>query len=1484
VAGKTGLEVMKGLKAVGFVRIAEHAVPIAQEYLEDEVGLPHEVAAPLSLVAQFMAFGAATITRRDIGRIIIPMFLGDLPDVVEIVTDDATPRFDAVLAGVGGAVPLAGFAAGSMVVATRARTGLRREIDFNKIRDSSRVVEEGEAVYFHGTKEDAAAAIRTDGFKPELKGVWMTTSEAHAQTYGEGIVRVRPAPGTRILTLESELNVLATNEAMRRAGIEVEAQRTKGADFKPSEILDRHIVEVSREYGYDGIETQTTAQAAKGTRSLAVFRPEDAWVEGRPRPGVPETTELLPEIRGAEEAELPGLRGWEEPADLELTRAPMEGQLTAQQALVVAKTRADWLEKLAGRVANKYPRVAGILDWVAKGGSKLDDPITHLLFAFDEARTAFAQRNVQRAAWFDNKIQDFFSERRISEGLIELRLPDGKFYPIDEIFMGRHDALLNTNQHGLVQQWTSFNASYHKWAQLNGYRGGTYKGQLLFWPNRRLVEEYAPDPGGTRKVGARKSGERVREFERAQENVEAHGAKYWTDVRAVLFDHLQGKSEGVLEAKLRAQMEPYTDTINARLQRNYADISAAPKEATKRYKGTRKEVLNELRAARGAVEADVANWTRLLAKARARVAGEKGRVKGRKQMAEGARAGSRLRDAETYLRFVKQELAKAQEERGATPKPTNARVSADPRVRKAEAAVIRAESNLAETKKHLVNREVEREVRGAGIPLIEGKIISNDSYRRIQRAFAREDPGWVGKLAIELSAVPRTLWAFLDHSVAMIHLGGVMMAHPAAWAHIMAKGTRVLMFGGRGAFEQFLLADPLFSEMTRVGLIVSRESEISRPGGRRSYTLEMAENSPVLGHAIRASNFLFGAQGSIARAMLYKMWREPFLRAYGEEGLYRLAEHANMLTGVSKSGAGIEAGLIFAPKFLRATLALPISVFRGGAAGTPARLFWARFLSTATLMTVMFNELQDEPYNLSFKDLGLSEKERKGRPEPWSIRLPGGGRFSVLMHYAPLARMFAHMADGDFSYVPTRTGRGKLAPFLSILTTMGTGRTFLGEKVPSAQDDPAGFVRFMFQEFGLPFALRQAIEDVQVQAQLEGGELTWQTLLAASPKVLLEIPGGRVRPENISEARNRKLRELVEKVQAGELEVGDEVGKIIEKEGAEYHTWTDAPDFVRRELMASDTRLSALNQLSRKVQLENESKYARLIEITDQRNVQVAQAGEWLTQGFRMVNGKQVPFDETGYKRYISDRIGEARAAMEEYKKTVGIENEPLEDDAPESLKIFDEYIREVVEPSIVDGAMDWEVHEQLYNAMAKEHKGDEIGGVPVMRVVDLQLASKDDEIYANYRRDMQKVQPYFDFLDSMWSPTSPVLDNTEWIDPAVAGQYRTPREFETGLRNQMEKQLGVGGAGFKSWGDVMFDKDEGITFADEFGDPPELPTDRAESVANQLVKKVMGDFYDIRDGVKKWWLRNKGQELLPILQQWKLVSVGKDLIGALPE
>lgn len=1476
-----------GLKAIGFVRAAEHIVPEVALYLEEDLGLPHEVAAPLGLAGQFAAFGAGGISvegSHQFSAAVMSMFFGDLPNVVEAVMDDEMPMFDRALAGVGGAVPLAGLWGAGMRYTVNSRASLRKGLEFNEIQRSGRTVDAEEGYYFHGTEADAATNIAANGFDAKLsaRGVWMTTSEAHAKTYGEGIVRVRPAPGTRVLVLESKVNGTVVNEAMRRSGEEIGTRRAAGEDFEPSKVLDRHMVEVANEYGYDAIETQTAAQAAKGTRSLAVFKPENVHVEGRPLPGMPEVSELVPEVRGAGTDDLPGLRGWEDPADFELTRS-VEPGLTAEQALRVARDRADFWEKLAGRAAAKWPRIAGVLDWVAKGSTKLDDPVSHLLFAFDEARTSLAQRNVARADWFDNKIQDYFPNRRITEGLIELRLPDGKFYPIDEIFMGRHSRLLNSNQQALVQRWTSFNASYHKNAQLQGYRGGTYRGQLLFWPNRRLIENYdVQTGGGTKKVGAKKPGERVREFERAQENVSEHGAKYWTDIRAVLFDHLQGKAEGVLEAKLRLQLEPYTDTTNARLQRNYPDIAAAPKEATRRYNATRKEVLNELRATRGAADAQVTHWQKLVTQARVKFANEKGRVKGRKQKAEGARAGSRLARAEAALRNAEEQLAAAKRAATATPKASNTRVSADPRVVKAKADIIRAEDNLTETKNHLVNRQIETEA--ANIPLVEGKIISNENYRRIQRAFGREDMGWPGRLMLELSAVPRTLWAFLDHSVAMIHLGSVMMANPLAWAHIMARGSRVLIFGGRGAFENLLLNDPLFSEMTRVGLIVTRESEISRPGGRRSFTLEMAEKSPVLGHLIRASNFLFGSQGSIARGMLYKMWREPFLRAYGEGGLNRLAEHINMLTGVSKSGMGIESAAAFAPKFLRATLAMPISVFRGGAAGTAARLFWARFMATSVIMTILFNEIQDKPYNLNLKDLGLSEKDRKGRPEPFSIAIPGGGTFQTLMHYAPIARMFAHIADGDISYVPTRTGRGKLAPFWSTLVTLGTGRTFLGEKVPSPREDPAGFARFMFQEFGLPFALRQAIEDVEVQAQLEGGAITPETLLRATPKVLMEMLGGRVRPENISAARNAKLRELVLKVQEGELEVSDKVEKIINAEGAEYHTWSDAPDFVRRELLSSDTHLSALNQLSRKVQLENESKYARLIELTDQRNAEVAQAGEWLEQEYRVVNGKQIPFDESDYKEYISERIGAAREAMEEYKKTVGIEDEPLPDDAPESLRVFEQYIREVVEPSVIDGVMDWEVHEQLYNQMAKSHAGDQIGGVPVMEVVDMQLASKDDETYAAYRKDMQKVRPYFDFLDSAWSPTSPVLERTEWIDPAMAGKFRTPQEFETALHNQLSRDLGEGGDGFENWGEVMYDEDEEITFAQEFGEVPNLSVDRAESVATQLVKKVMGDFYDLRDGVKEWWLKNKGQDLLPILQRWKLVRVGKDLYETLPE
>lgn len=1466
-----------GVKSLAFIAAA-NVLPEEGQVKLEEWGLSHEIAEILSTstsLALLVAAGAGAPTkeaRERVSHTILASFIPSEPVMIETVMNDDLPLIDRIMTGTFIPAPFMGFFGAGVRNALTARRQIRHAVEVAEFETSTRVTTANEVFSYRGTPTvENAAAIRSKGFDPNRE-VYMASSERTARAYGDELIEVRPRGGLVLIQHDTPLYSRIYTTITERVE-KARANATKQGKRLSPEELERIERETLIEHGIEGIEV------VSGERSIIrVFDPKNVEVKDAARVDVA----WINEATRGEEAARPA--DWAEP-DIGLDFSGM----SHAKALEAWKASADWLERGATAFLRKRPGFAPLFNWVATGSDGLTHPLTFAMTRFLSDRWAYHMRSSHAAETFVSRMKMVFKNRRSGKGgVAEVQLADGKWYALDAVMSGLHDGRLSASQRTLVDMWIKENETFHAWAREQGYKARAFypRGGRGFFPNRRMIEAQESMPGGAgggKAVGRRVTGSREREFELAEEGVAKKGAEYWgwDNMEGVLFDHFFGKYEGVLATKLKRVTDRYSETVENRLNRLYRDAVDGVPQSITRLNRTRRLVETELKEKRNAKARELTSARSELQAARRLLAREEGRVSGRlakaREQGRMAQPGARVENARARVEAMKGYVETLRQELVGLPKATRTRVLFDPRVQAAVEDVAFAKAKLAQVKEHLIDHGQELLVQ-KGPPIIQGRIFNWENYKRIMKKLEQKDPSGWERVLIELQAMPRVLWATLDHSVGLIHLGGVALAHPIAWTQVMGASMYRLL---RGRYPEWVMNHKFFKESVGHGLLVGTLNEIRQPGFQRSKAVSFIEEKiPVVSPAIKAANILFGATGSQARLMLYSLWRETWFRKGGERGLDRLADHINKMTGVTRSGAAVEAGVLFAPRFLRANLGLMADAFRGKETGRLAREYWARFLLTGSLLTVLFNELQGTAWNLNPLDLGKSLKEREGRPEPFSIPIPTGGQVSVLMAFAPLVRAAAHVADGDFAYPITRTARGKAAPLFNELWSQIEGRTFMGEKVPRPGEEPAEFVKYLAESL-LPFAGRGIKEDIETQIELAGGDITAANVLKTLPAIAGEILGGRYRPESISEARFARTQQLLDQAEAGEIKLPREMMALIESEGEQWVTWGDVPGPIRDTFIEQDAELRSLNDLVRNRQIAEETEFAEVVKLTEERNEALLRFSEWAQQG-RDDEGR--PYTREDYRYDVGKKGQEIRNTIEGVKRQLGYEEDEVPENAPVHIRLLDEYARTVIEPSQkLSGDLDGEKYEQLLNEMADRHAGEKVDGVPIMQILDSLLADRRDAFYRNYRRDMQALRPYFDFLDDTWTPEFIEAADLEFVQPNAPELFGSALEFEKAIVIQLGRQLEQG-QGFGVYGQVWFDKTKGETYEEHYGPTPEFKADEARSVAKNVANAIVRDFYVARDEARDWWMVNKRSDLIDPATEWGFFEPDKETLDKIQE
>jgi len=1370
----------------------------------------------------------------------------------------------------------------------RARTSQRGELV-----DAVRIPEEGVAAS-HGTSGGRGASIRESGWQEG--GVWLTNDAAFAERYAKATAAVEGAEGgiaviearirgdLYLLDGESPTAARIREQASERAAKDAKEMHDKG-EAMTGGVADKYFHDIVEGMGYDGVLSKSVNSV-----SYYLFDARDALLEGRADPKLP--TEA--DIADAYAFENMSADAMQTPSGLYLLpELPELGKRTPQKAQTDARAQLDWLATSNMFLRKYLPGWKVLADMFSTGQKAFADPLFMGLEEHSAATRIATNWATPRANYLVNLFNTAFgkAERRTDAVGMEgtsvsaIKLSDGKWHPFNRVVTqpSRYD--LTIPQQRAVWEYKETTRALTEWQQREGLRPiELAQGEEVWFPRRVEAQELPATQRGARAPGREYSTEKHRLYEKQQEG-ELAGKRYWDDSRMLIRDSFYAKIMSVADKNLQSWIDYFGETREARMKRNHSDIIEGLTDANAFVTAERARVRALFNAERTAEVARKNGLLRLRARARETLSKRLGehRVRQQKQ----ARAEERV-----GLRRARERVAALDEQI----KQVNERLKTLPSKKRIEQLVEESEPVQQATNRRdmmkvtyqrywdrLVRHTPERDAQGRitkeaeklvgpDIPVAAGKIMSAVRANELKRSFEPANMGMIGDFLIALQAPFRMMWASLDNSAAMLTLGLVMVAHPAAWGNIMGLALKSFFRGG--FFERWALENPgLLERSSRYGLQL-RVNELLRPMGSENRFLGAIRDKPVVGHAYRASDFMFTTTGDVARLYLWRLWETQWRNVHGEKGLYELANHINRITGVVKAGHPIESIVLFAPKFFRALMATPANAIRGGPAGSAARVFTTRFFLTATAITVLGNMLQGSPYNLNITDLGLSEKEREGRPPPFAIR-SGTGYIRVLGPWEPIGKMFAHLARGEPGEVVSRSLRAKLGPAGEVIVDWSTGRDFMGEKMPNLKN-PREVVEYLAENLA-PFAGKQMIEQLKVTTEIEGG-LTPKAVAMAAPNVIGEFLGARATPQFISESINERTRYLIEQVRADKFEIDERLKADIEEHHEDYFVYGNLPSDIRDALRTGDETLQRLISLREERMAEEETEYSGLINLREERSTQLATLSEQLEQGYRVApDGAHVPYNRKDYKSDVNTVVANTRTQMEQYKKDKGIEDEPLDpNEEPKGLLLMEEFINTVVEPAIdpTTNALDGEVYEVLYNEMADLHENEEFApGVGVMERVDMMLTSKDDPHYRQMREEMRQLRPYFDFLASAWTPGFiAASDEITWIVPEVASRYRTPYEFETALVNQLTCDLSreCDNVGFGSWGKVWFDKSDEVTFAEEYGARPSMSPDEALAVAKSLVKdRVMVEFWTARSDARKWWFRNKRPDLLALANRW---------------
>lgn len=365
----------------------------------------------------------------------------------------------------------------------------------------------------------------------------------------------------------------------------------------------------------------------------------------------------------------------------------------------------------------------------------------------------------------------------------------------------------------------------------------------------------------------------------------------------------------------------------------------------------------------------------------------------------------------------------------------------------------------------------------------------------------------------------RAITAGLDFGGAMIQGFPTLVTRPRTWAVAQKNAFNALLNPKNLAEWKAKNAEKL-ARMARYTGALSRSEYFE--GAERGLGLGAL---PVLRTFLDHAGAGFNAFGDVARLQLFESM-EPMVRAkvskmalkqnltadsprYAEmldRQLTELGGHVSKMTGtvanarlgIGATQAEIERGLLFAPRYLRATVGLMADVINGNIRGTLARDTMAGMLSGGLiyyygLALATGSEPKLDPTKGDFMTVEF-EGNRVGFGGAWvSLAKQLSKIYSqtdeIIGGEEELSKLMSIHKPDDSSigkYV-----RYKTTPFIGLGWDMVTGRDALGRTMPSVYDDPMPFVGEGMKRF-LPFSVQGLFDE---GFELEGDD--WEQTTSA---------------------------------------------------------------------------------------------------------------------------------------------------------------------------------------------------------------------------------------------------------------------------------------------------------------------------------------------------------------------------------------------------
>jgi hypothetical protein len=433
-------------------------------------------------------------------------------------------------------------------------------------------------------------------------------------------------------------------------------------------------------------------------------------------------------------------------------------------------------------------------------------------------------------------------------------------------------------------------------------------------------------------------------------------------------------------------------------------------------------------------------------------------------------------------------------------------------------------------------------------PAFRDLIIPIDTANAIKNSAGNPDTIKFLEIPKQINDVARLTMTTFDFGAGMIQGLPLLFTRPAAWVRSQKASLDALR--DPAAFSRYVDQHrTTLSEMARHGgsINFNEFTEALQKGAVGDRFLEsriIPKTGEIRKVAKSAANRFadaFQQFGVAARVEMYEAMRPMALRAARQRGLpeekalAQLTEHVMKMTGVSGQAslginatrASAERTLLFAPRYLRATVGATADVFQGGLRGELARRTMGKMLAGGVLMHSAIahafgQEPNLDPSDSKFLTVNIGG-QNVGFGGAWTsmFKLTAQTTEQLLQQFGPLDE--DNQRDDIISVDPrdsvlARFARYKSSPIMGLGWDVALGRDPIGREIATPLDKPLEFTGETLVNVS-PFWLQSILEDDMPGTPDQSGADKAGQLAA-------EILGGRAFPSTVFNRRSQLRDEI----------------------------------------------------------------------------------------------------------------------------------------------------------------------------------------------------------------------------------------------------------------------------------------------------------------------------------------------------------------------